>query len=213
MADDLIHCPSCNHALRLPAELYGQPVECPQCHTRFTAPVPQAAPPPTVLPAGPSYGPDYAPPYADDPEAVAWRARSSLKVPAFVLLVLAGLGVLIGIFQVARAEENVQQFQQELQQMAQDPNAPPQLRDFLQKLSASLNPERMRTSGVVFLGQHLLTFFGAVQMLRLRTYWLAVLGCVVALNPINCPCCMLEAPFGLWGLIVLLNAGVRAAFR
>ena len=45
MADDLIHCPSCNFRLRLPAELLGQEVECPQCHNRFTAggPVSDAA--------------------------------------------------------------------------------------------------------------------------------------------------------------------------
>ena len=35
MPDDLIHCPACNFQLRLPHELYGTPVECPQCHARM----------------------------------------------------------------------------------------------------------------------------------------------------------------------------------
>jgi len=34
MADDLIHCPTCNFQLRLPPDLYGREVECPQCHSQ-----------------------------------------------------------------------------------------------------------------------------------------------------------------------------------
>src|ERR1041385_8525508 len=100
MADDLIYCPSCRHKLQLPAALYGQTVECPQCHSRFVAPVPQAAPPP-VLPVapGPAY-PDanYGPTYADDQEARTWRAAAGLKVPAILLLVFAGLGTLLSVY-------------------------------------------------------------------------------------------------------------------
>src|SRR4051795_9555308 len=90
MADDLIHCPSCNFQLRLPPGLYGQSVECPQCHTRFTAPVPRAAPagdqPPPVRgydavarPAAVDFGePGYARP-----------AGGALTAPAVALLVVS----------------------------------------------------------------------------------------------------------------------------
>ncbi|HEY1376050.1 MAG TPA: hypothetical protein VGF55_04620, partial [Gemmataceae bacterium] len=94
MAEDLIHCPSCNFQLRLPPDLYGREVECPQCHTRFSAPVPRAAPtagaPPTVQPynggrpqavdfAGPAYGPP---------------AGGALTAPAVALLVVSLLSAL-----------------------------------------------------------------------------------------------------------------------
>ncbi|MBL8796642.1 MAG: hypothetical protein JNM56_22260 [Planctomycetia bacterium] len=53
--------------------------------------------------------------------------------------------------------------------------------------------------------------FGAVQMLRLRNYWLAVICC--CLSFVNCsPTCMLSAPFGLWSLLVLRHPDVRDAF-
>lgn len=51
---------------------------------------------------------------------------------------------------------------------------------------------------------------GAVQMLRLRNYWLAVLGCCLAFC--NCGSLCFSAPFGLWSLLVLRNPDVRDAF-
>ena len=53
---------------------------------------------------------------------------------------------------------------------------------------------------------------GALQMLRARAYGFAVLGAVLALNPLNLPCCLAQFPFGLWALAVLLNPDVRRAF-
>src|SRR5438105_1702235 len=87
MADELIRCPSCDHALRLPAELAGRPVECPQCRTRFTAPVPERAVP-AVRPV-----PDDGAGPAPDAAAAQWAA-AALRAPAAILLALAGLAVL-----------------------------------------------------------------------------------------------------------------------
>jgi hypothetical protein len=209
MADVQIYCPSCDQKLSVPAELLGQTVECPQCHARFTAPVPAGtAPPPAVRPvADPADA--YLPPYADDPEALARRAGGRLKVPAIVLIVLATIAAGSSAVAIAGAERNVQQ----MKDLAQDPNMPPELANFLRQMAAATTPEAVRVSNGVFLVLNLITLLGAVQMLRLRTYWVAVLGSILALNPLNCPCCILQAPFGLWALIVLMNADVRAAFR
>lgn len=51
---------------------------------------------------------------------------------------------------------------------------------------------------------------GAVQMLRLQNYWLAVLGCCLAFC--NCFSFWFSAPFGLWSLLVLRHPDVRDAF-
>jgi hypothetical protein len=62
-------------------------------------------------------------------------------------------------------------------------------------------------------GLNLLTVLAAVMMLIRRGYVLAVIGCVLALNPVNLPGCLLLVPFGIWGLIALLSEPGRRAFR
>ncbi len=58
----------------------------------------------------------------------------------------------------------------------------------------------------------LLSAVGAIQMLRQRTYGLAVTAVIVAVVPTNCLWC-LTLPFGIWGLVVLLDPEVRKSFR
>src|SRR5271168_4854198 len=94
MADDPIHCPSCRFQLRLPTDLYGSEVECPQCHGRFTAPVPVARPaavrpPPgreydaVGQPAGGEY--DYAP------------TTNPVAAPGIALLIMSVLGIAVDL--------------------------------------------------------------------------------------------------------------------
>lgn len=54
---------------------------------------------------------------------------------------------------------------------------------------------------------------GAVAMWRVQNYSLAMTGAVCALVPCEMFCCLPSLPFGIWGLIVLNNAAVKAAFR
>jgi hypothetical protein len=53
---------------------------------------------------------------------------------------------------------------------------------------------------------------GAVSMLWLRFYWLAVVGCVLAVLPISFGC-VIGLPTGLWALARLLQPEVKEAFR
>jgi len=57
-----------------------------------------------------------------------------------------------------------------------------------------------------------LAILGGLAMKRLRGYGLAVLGAIAAIIPLG-GCCVLSTPFGIWALIVLMNADVKEAFR
>jgi hypothetical protein len=61
----------------------------------------------------------------------------------------------------------------------------------------------------------LLTVFGAVRMMSLKGYGLAVFSAIVTAIPcISCmACCGFGEGVGIWALVVLLNPDVRAAFR
>jgi hypothetical protein len=54
---------------------------------------------------------------------------------------------------------------------------------------------------------------GAMQMLRLRKYGLAVTGSILALVNIGNLCCLFTLPFGIWSLMVLRLPEVRNAFE
>jgi hypothetical protein len=61
----------------------------------------------------------------------------------------------------------------------------------------------------------ILTILAGVRMRSLRGYGLAVLCSIVALLPCISPsgCCLLGQVAGIWALVVLMNADVKAAFR
>jgi hypothetical protein len=52
---------------------------------------------------------------------------------------------------------------------------------------------------------------GSVQMARMRAYPFAMTAAILQIVPCS-PCWILDTPFGLWALIVLMMPDVRAAF-
>lgn len=216
MPDELINCPACNHRLRLPVELLGQSVECPQCHAHFAAPGGSSAP--VVRPA-PQVALASGPVYADDSEPRGHRGGATLTAPAVCLLIVGVLSALINFFVLAfgiEVESNPADFRAQLQaHMARNPNLTPQQRQQLEELDK--NPEEVawwcQIIGGGSLAAAALTAIGAIAMLTRRMYWLAVLGALAALNPANCCCVNVNIPFAIWALIVLFSANGRAAFR
>lgn len=55
--------------------------------------------------------------------------------------------------------------------------------------------------------------YGALQMKQLVNYPLAVAASAVAMVPCLSPCCCLGLPVGIWCLVILMRADVKAAFR
>jgi hypothetical protein len=68
--------------------------------------------------------------------------------------------------------------------------------------------------GLVFLAA-IITILGSVQMMRLKSYGLAVTGAILAAipGPSLLGCCCVGAIVGIWALVVLMNSDVKAAFR
>jgi hypothetical protein len=215
MADELIRCPSCNHELRLPRELFGQTVECPQCGNRFAAPAPATAPP--AVSAAPAVVPSAE---AIDHEQYI-RAADALRAPAVILLVLSILNAVMSGWSILSAREIVADpaaFEAQMHaEIDRQPNMSADDRARFKQIFSAQNIREYSNTilisvGVMF-GLALITVLGSIQMLRVRAYALCIIGSIVALDPLNCPCCLFEFPIALWALIVLLRSDVRAAFR
>jgi hypothetical protein len=67
--------------------------------------------------------------------------------------------------------------------------------------------------GIAIFGASLFTFWGGLQMQKLRNYDLARNAAVVAAIPCLGPCCLLGIPFGIWAYTVLGRPEIRSAFE
>jgi len=59
----------------------------------------------------------------------------------------------------------------------------------------------------------LITLVGSIQMLKLRSYGLAMATAIVMLIPCGSCCCFLNIGAGIWALVVLSKPEVKAAFE
>lgn len=226
MPEETIYCPQCNQKVRVPEELLGTPVQCPLCQLVFVAP--SRGTPPVVAPAP---APEImAPPpplpvqrAADDAEtddevdAQFEAVWNQVRPPAMALLLLGGLGWLSNALNAVMTrslgrsafDENVADFRRRLAEVPASPE-----RDSLERL---INQEFLYdfqlalTLGLLFLCTAVL--ISGAQMLRLRHYWLAVLGSVLVMFNLNLCCCVLGIPVGIWCLRVLMRPEVRRAFE
>ncbi len=152
-------------------------------------PQPPQSPPPYGTPAPPP-GPD---------------ARESVKLPAIFLIITGGIGVLMALLGIVQALAGTNEAA--MQQVLADPNLPPfakQMMGASQSLGVFSNFLVLLTSGLVI--------YGAIQMMNLRKYGLAMASAIVAMIPCFGPCCCIGLPIGIWALVVLNKPEVKAAF-
>ena len=135
----------------------------------------------------------------DPPEPLASRtARSRLLVPAVALMCLSGL--LIGVFAIDLVVVVPGMPLVGLE------GVPPEAKAWMHPLLL----------GICIFGMaaNVFNVVAAVQMLRVRTWGLALAGCIVATLPfVSSALCLLTLPFSVWAIVVLLKPEVRAAFR
>lgn len=129
----------------------------------------------------------YTSPESDAPSG------NPLKIPAFVLLLVAALFLIMWVISV------------------------PMMLRMLRAVDTSAPGGMYNLSGqiVFFVGvgiSNTLTLLGSIAMLRQRSYTLAMAGAIVACTPLCSPCYVLGIPFGVWALRQLLKPEVRARF-
>ncbi len=206
---ELIHCPSCQRSLRVPDEMIGRTVKCPDCGMMFST-VSNSSPA-TPVDGGLTVQPIGAPPPVERyaPEA---GLGLTLIAPALALLLIGGIGSLIavsGLLSLPQiTEEDIQEvIQQQRQNMPPDPDQ----REMVERgMRAMFGPPGLAAFGV-YLGLNVLVVLTALMMMARRFYALCVVGSIVALIFDGCWC--LGVPVGLWSLLVLTRSDVRAAFH
>ena len=171
-------------------------------------------------------GPD-VPPLSSDVSS----ARQRVQAPGIALIVVGVLNLLTALVQVGGtiyvlvmpAGEPQRMLLDLYRKLEADGSIPKGTTDQLEKQMQNQAPGDAKITSVIqnavgsvfMLAIAVLTMLGGARMRALRSYGLSVTGAVCAAIPcLSCggTCCFGEI-IGIWALIVLLNADVKAAFQ
>ena len=230
-------CQQCNTLLRIADGTTGRQAKCPECGTMMTVPAPASDMPASGVPgeSPPSYPPPPPPPSQGEdpfssgqerpagqesqwnpyqspgPSAQApWQAQpygsqfdttaasARLAGPAIALIVVASLGLALQLIALPI----------NLWQLGAGPQPRPPI-----DMPLVFEPGFAVGSGILNMIVAIVMLVGAIKMKKLESYGFAMTASILAVIPCFSPCCCLDLPFGIWALVVLSDARVRAAFR
>ncbi|MCE9531231.1 MAG: hypothetical protein K8T89_08940 [Planctomycetes bacterium] len=212
MSTEVIPCPSCQHSVRVPESLFGQPVRCPQCKSYFTAPTRSEdgiLGDPKLLPDPPAFSSS-----ASDYPASA--GNSSLMLPGLLLLIVGICGVATNGMIAYMLTFGMNEIVANLKKAVNNPDD--QIHKFAQrKLTEEDIKEAnllvLRDVALTFLGVSTAVVLGSIAILSRRFFGLAILGSIAAIINLGNGCCLLGFPVGVYCLIKLFDPDSRALFR
>ncbi|RKH10345.1 hypothetical protein D7V97_13990 [Corallococcus sp. CA053C] len=140
------------------------------------------------------------------------KAAQDLSVPAILMLVMGGFWVLYSLYgMVGSAGSSAAQMDAINAALAQ---YPPDLQEKIRGMLGFVSSPSFRIlgslPGLILNG---LVVFGAWKMKNLQSYGLAMTAAILSCIPCCGPCCGLGIIPGVWALVVLNRADVKAAFR
>jgi len=144
------------------------------------------------------------------------EARARVKTPGNILLVFGLISLFLATLSLgiyALSPETIVKplydFTVDMQK-GQPPNQqqpiPPYDEYLKQQQIQNLGAAALQLIGSVFV------VVGGMKMKALAGYGWAMAGSIIAIIPCTNSCCCLSIPFGIWALVVLLNADVKLAF-
>jgi hypothetical protein len=146
------------------------------------------------------------------------RALAAVRPPAICMLVASVLGLLgIAWFMVSTLAVDRQDFDRQMERrMAGNQNGrplSPQERAQITDILDVVLGQPAMVFHAVFLLVNLVVLLGSIMMLAGRARWLGILASILALINLDCACCLLGIPFGIWSLVALSRPEVKATFR
>ncbi len=238
----LVRCSRCNRQLRIPDSLFGKWVKCPACSREFLAEAPddeEDHPDEEPVPrrsraAAEEEDDSFEEQPEDEPEfeeeerprprkgSRRKRAKRAVQPPAIVLMVLAGLALLLGIWNFLQFLNGSGLFAAE-EQRAQAPVQPGLAPPRFPAGAPKQDPEQskayemgrkigLRIGVCSALIWPLVVLLGAYNLLTLGNRMLAFTGAIFAMLPCSL-CCLGGLPVGIWALVVLNRPEVTKAFN
>ena len=124
--------------------------------------------------------------------------ESKVKGPAIGLIVLGAIGVILGLLGILGIG-------------GADPDDLAKLDEQTRGIMEMAN-KFGRGFGVLVLLASAFVTWGGLQMKKLSGWLPSLIACFVVMTPLVSCSCLLGVPIGIWGLVVLFNSEVKAAF-
>jgi hypothetical protein len=134
------------------------------------------------------------------PEQGTGRVKGKVVAPAIALMVVGILGLAFSLLNVVVA------IIQPVQPI--DPNAP----EFIQEIQRQSAGPLAAVLQSVFLIVNTLIIFGALKMMKLRSWGWAMTSTVLAMVNVGTCCCVVGLPIGIWSVVILSMEDVKQAF-
>ena len=138
---------------------------------------------------------------SQEPPSRSGSAKPKIMAPAIALLIISMIGLLASLFNVVFALVG--------EPFAPDPAAPDWVNE-MQKNSVGGFAAGLQA---FFALLNLVIMFGAIQMLRLKSWGASLVASILAMINFGTCCCVLGIPVGIWSLVILLQNDVRKAFE
>jgi hypothetical protein len=153
-----------------------------------------------------------------EPSADPDAARSRVLPAAIILIIVNVLNLLIGLGFAGMGAYLASQGPDELRrQTLEGLKAFPEYRAAIEKqdkqTTYTVAVAEYLGGGILWILLSILALIGAIRMMSLRNYGLAMTSAILTVIPCMTPCCLLGQGAGIWALVVLMNNDVRAAFR
>lgn len=203
MNSELIECPACKHALRVPENLFGKTVRCPECKAHFTAPARDAEGnlgAPILLPQSP----------APTAGKMLRSWDSPLFVPAMLLILVSFIGSLVNGYQAITLVTDPERGERAIGWLAEQVGNVMKQENQKDQLDTAL-----RIAPIVFFtvfAFNVISLLGGFAMMFRRFRWLSILGSLLAMINIGNCCCLIGLPAGGYCLVKLIDPDVKPLF-
>lgn len=128
------------------------------------------------------------------------QALAKVRPPAIALIVVAGIGIAMGL---ATIMFHLLGITVGTLEGADDPGM------WVNAVGGGFGI----LQSVVGIAIGVLIIFGAMRMMELQGWGLALASAIIAMVPCVSPCCVLGLPFGIWALVVLADSQVKVHFQ
>jgi hypothetical protein len=139
----------------------------------------------------------YAPPQANATPPI--DAKSKVNLPAIFIIVSQAIGLAVTVLSIVMR-----------------PQIAAALKSYMAANGKPFDESSMDAKPVLtaigVIGS-LFVVYAMLEMRKLRRFPIAVTGTILAMVPYLSLCCLFGLPIGIWGLVVLFNPDVRAAFK
>lgn len=176
------------------------------------AATPAPTPSPVVTPGatGTPYVPSTPVQPIYTPVADPQRAASKVKLPAIALIILGVIGIFLSVAGFV-AKPRMMEIIIQAAENANMTIPPEQMESLRAEKTKGIGPRDYLNLGLslVLYG---VVIAGAIKMMRLENWGLALTAGILSMLPCTC-CCCIGIPIGVWAVIVLNQAEVKKSFR